>query len=423
MTGTWISTSSPRRAARPCGSPITDSPTASSTGTPTARSSSSPRRGERQAAIQPVLSPSPRRAASRPSFPFPTARCAGLSAGREEDRLYARRPRRSGPGSATAAAGPPTSGCSTSRTLASEQHRRERRRRDEFPMWHAGTLYFLSDRGQENRANIWAYDLAAKTARQVTRFTDFDIHFPALGPSDIVFEAGGKLYLLGLADEKLREVPVRVITDEITLRPEDGERGRAPASGSLRPTASGPLVQARGDVFSVPAENGPVFNLTRTPGTAERYPACRRTASRSPTGATRPANTSSSSRDLAEARRGEGRHVLRPGLPLPDLLVAGREEDRLRRSDDEHQRLRRRDRGHGKADRVRRALSRGRPGELPRILVAGQPLARVPQGPRGRGSAIFLYDDRRGQGPPGHVGLLRRQRARRSIRTASTSTS
>jgi tricorn protease len=143
---------------------------------------------------------------------------------------------------------------------------------DEFPMWHAGRIYFLSDRGPENRANIWAYEVAAKTARQVTRFADFDIHFPALGPSDIVFEAGGKLHLLGLADEKLREVPVRVVTDEITLRPK-----MVNASGLIQwvspPAGKRALFQARGDIFSVPAENGPVFNLTRTPGSAEQYPA------------------------------------------------------------------------------------------------------------------------------------------------------
>ena len=142
---------------------------------------------------------------------------------------------------------------------------------DEFPMWRDGTVYFLSDRGPENRANLWAYDIAAKTARQLTRFKDFDIHFPALGPSDIVFEAGGKLYLFGLADETFREVPVRVVTDEATLRPRTVN-----ASGLMQwasqPAGKRALVQARGEIFSVPAENGPVYNLTRTPGAAERYP-------------------------------------------------------------------------------------------------------------------------------------------------------
>ena len=143
---------------------------------------------------------------------------------------------------------------------------------DEFPMWHGGLIYFLSDRGQEKRANIWAYDIAAKTTRQVTGFTDYDIHLPSLGPADIVFEAGGKLYLLGLADEKTREVPVKVVTDEITLRPR-----MVNASGLIQwvsaPSGKRALIQARGDIFSVPAENGPVVNLTMTPGTAELYPA------------------------------------------------------------------------------------------------------------------------------------------------------
>ncbi len=143
---------------------------------------------------------------------------------------------------------------------------------DEFPMWHGGLIYFLSDRGPENRANIWAYDRAAKTSRQVTHFADYDIHFPSIGPSDIVFEAGGKLYLLGLADGKAREVPVKVVTDEITLRPR-----MVNASGLIQwvsaPSGKRALVQARGEVFSVPAENGPVVNLTQTPGTAELYPA------------------------------------------------------------------------------------------------------------------------------------------------------
>jgi tricorn protease len=93
---------------------------------------------------------------------------------------------------------------------------------DEFPMWSGNKLYYLSDRGPELRANVWSYDLATKTDKQITKFADFDIHFPSVGPSDIVFEAGGRLYLLGLSDEKVREVPVRVVTDAATLQQKIG---------------------------------------------------------------------------------------------------------------------------------------------------------------------------------------------------------
>ena len=47
----------------------------------------------------------------------------------------------------------------------------------------------------------------------MTHVDDFDITFPAIGRDDIVFQAGGRLYLLDLKSEKAREVAVQVVTD------------------------------------------------------------------------------------------------------------------------------------------------------------------------------------------------------------------
>jgi tricorn protease len=140
------------------------------------------------------------------------------------------------------------------------------------PMWHGKTLYFLSDRGAGQRQNIWAYDPASDSVRQVTRLADYDIHFPAAGPSDVVFESGGRLSLLDLATERTREVPVQVVTDLATLRPHLDSVGRLIQSGWISPTGKRALFEARGDIFSVPAENGPVLDLTRSAGVAERWP-------------------------------------------------------------------------------------------------------------------------------------------------------
>jgi tricorn protease len=144
---------------------------------------------------------------------------------------------------------------------------------DEFPMYYGNTIYFLSDRGSELRSNIWAYDLGTKQTRQITIFKDFDICFPSLGPKEIVFEAGGRLYLLDLATEKCREVPVKVVTDEITLLPHTVNANKLIQEYSIAPDGKRLLIEARGEIFSVPAENGPAYNLTRTSGSAERYPA------------------------------------------------------------------------------------------------------------------------------------------------------
>jgi len=141
------------------------------------------------------------------------------------------------------------------------------------PMWHGRTLYILSDRGPNQRHNIWAYDLDSEAFRQVTDFSDFDIHFPAIGPSDIVFEAGGRLYLLDLATERYREVDVDVVTDLATLKPHTENVAQRIATGWISPSGKRAVLAARGEIFTLPAEHGPVRNLTASSGVAERYPA------------------------------------------------------------------------------------------------------------------------------------------------------
>ncbi len=141
------------------------------------------------------------------------------------------------------------------------------------PMWHGRTLYFLSDRGAEMRHNIWAYDMDRKSMRQVTQFRDFDIHFPSVGPRDIVFEAGGLLYLLDLSTEKYRQVSIQVVTDERTLKPRLEKVADRIMTAGISSTGKRVVFGARGDVFTLPAEHGVVLDLTRDPGVAERRPA------------------------------------------------------------------------------------------------------------------------------------------------------
>lgn len=143
---------------------------------------------------------------------------------------------------------------------------------DGQPMWHGSTVYFLSDRDETKRNNIWAYDTTSGDTHQVTNFTDFDVRFPAIGPQEIVFEAGGRMYLLDLASGQPQEVNVDVVTDRSTLKPRAESVGEMVASGDISPTGMRAVFEARGEVFTVPAENGVVRNLTRTTGSAERTP-------------------------------------------------------------------------------------------------------------------------------------------------------
>ncbi len=149
------------------------------------------------------------------------------------------------------------------------------------PMWYGNRIYYLSDQDANRRANIWVIDPNTKQTREVTHFTDYDIDFPALGGDAIAFQQGGKLYRLDLPNEHLEEVHVRI--------PDDGQRSRArvadvknairatdPAGQvdyALAPNGKRTLFSARGDIFSVPTENGATRNLTGTPGADEDHPA------------------------------------------------------------------------------------------------------------------------------------------------------
>lgn len=144
---------------------------------------------------------------------------------------------------------------------------------DELPMWVGSKIYYLSDNGANERFNIWAYDLDKKENSQVTFFTDYDVHFPSQGPEEIVFEAGGKLYLMDLSDEKYKEVPITVITDLVSVKPSKESVEDYVQNAGISPDGNRVVVEARGEIFSVPAEKGIVKNLTNTSGFAERFPA------------------------------------------------------------------------------------------------------------------------------------------------------
>ncbi len=144
---------------------------------------------------------------------------------------------------------------------------------DEMPMWRGNRVYFLSDRGPSQRYNLYVYDLDSRQTRQLTNFSDFDVHFPSIGPRDLVFEAGGGLYLLDLETEQQREVTIQVVTDQQALAQQTINAADNLQNLAVSPAGKRVVAEARGELFSVPATEGVVKNLTSSSGSAQRYPA------------------------------------------------------------------------------------------------------------------------------------------------------
>jgi tricorn protease len=148
------------------------------------------------------------------------------------------------------------------------------------PMWYGRKIYFLSDRDHAFRANIWVYDLDTKQTREITHFTDYDIDFPSLGDNAITFQQGGKLYAIDLPGETLHEVGVTVPDDGTRTQPRvvDGrdfiratDMAQQP-DYSLSPNGKRTLLSVRGDIVSVPTEEGSIRDLTNTVGADEDHP-------------------------------------------------------------------------------------------------------------------------------------------------------
>lgn len=144
---------------------------------------------------------------------------------------------------------------------------------DGDPMWQGNRIYFLSDRGSDERLNIWVYNTDDESLRQITHFTDYDLHHPSLGPEDMVFQAGGKLFRMDLQSEEVLEVRITIASDLASIHPRLARVSDRIQSWQIGPDGKRALFEARGDLFTIPAEHGYIRNLTRSSGIAERFPA------------------------------------------------------------------------------------------------------------------------------------------------------
>ncbi|HET7674925.1 MAG TPA: PDZ domain-containing protein, partial [Gammaproteobacteria bacterium] len=144
---------------------------------------------------------------------------------------------------------------------------------DTFPMWYKNKIYFASDRGPDKTLNIWCYDLGTKQFREITHFDTYDVDWPSLGNTGIVFSDGGDLYVLDLPSEQLHKVSVNVPDDGKHRRPRLVDASKTMQDFAIAPDGKRALFGARGDVFTVPAEHGATRDLTHSSNAHDEDPA------------------------------------------------------------------------------------------------------------------------------------------------------
>ena len=139
---------------------------------------------------------------------------------------------------------------------------------DIFPMWIGTEIYYLSDR--DHTMNLFCYDTRTKETRKVTDFTEYDCKFPSYSQQYVVFENGGYIYKYDVKARKCEKVTVYLENDNIYGRPEYKNVADRMFSFDLSPDGERVLIIARGDLYSLPAQHGPVYNVTESSGAHER---------------------------------------------------------------------------------------------------------------------------------------------------------
>jgi tricorn protease len=143
--------------------------------------------------------------------------------------------------------------------------------KDVDPVWAGDTVYFISDR--DGVANIWAYDTKTKKLAQLTHFTDFDVKAIDAGPGVLVFEQAGRIHELDLTTHRTHVVDITAAGDFPWMMPRWEDVTSRVTNLAISPTGKRVAVEARGEIFTIPAEKGDVRNLTQSSGSAERAPA------------------------------------------------------------------------------------------------------------------------------------------------------
>lgn len=141
---------------------------------------------------------------------------------------------------------------------------------DQIPSWYKDAIYFASDR--DLKLNIYKYDISTKNITQMTHHKTFDVMWPSGENGQLVYENGGQLFKLNLETGKEERVIVNIHFDNPNILPYYKNVKDFIGGAAVSPSGKRALFDARGDIFSVPAKNGPTINLTQTQGVRETGP-------------------------------------------------------------------------------------------------------------------------------------------------------
>src|SRR5439155_11153194 len=102
---------------------------------------------------------------------------------------------------------------------------------------------------------------------------DFDIMNATAGTDAIVYEQGGFIHLFDIKSGQSKRLTIDVVGDFPWARAQIRRVGSMIRDAVLSPTGVRAAFEARGEIFTVPADKGEARDLTRSSGADDRSPA------------------------------------------------------------------------------------------------------------------------------------------------------
>lgn len=129
------------------------------------------------------------------------------------------------------------------------------------PKWHAGRVYFLSDR--DGIMNVWSMDESGGDKKQHTTHTEFDVRHAAVSDGNIVYQVGADIWNYSIERNAAQKINITLATDLDQLR-EKWEENPSQYITDVNPDKDGSkiVITARGRVFVVPAKGGRAISFT-----------------------------------------------------------------------------------------------------------------------------------------------------------------
>jgi tricorn protease len=142
---------------------------------------------------------------------------------------------------------------------------------DIHPVWLADKIYFLSDR-VSGVSNIWAYSTIDSSLDQLTDLDGADIKWLSGKGDRLIFEREGRFHRFDLNTTKITTLNISVVGDFPWAAQKWEDVTEDIQFVSLSAKGKRIIMEARGEIFTVPAEYGDTRNITNSEFTADRKP-------------------------------------------------------------------------------------------------------------------------------------------------------